>query len=191
VININLIRDRVQTPPTFMERLSPAFPVLLLIVYGITFLLFSLYSTIGSFAIKDLEQEFKHERKLLADVGAYEVSYTASDLRRIETVRRIVELYSNKWHWGLKLAALQDALPAGVAISSFSGQTELSVRIGAYAVNSDGKGLERITAFARKLRENELFMQGLAEVSIKRVFNPVRGGRPGMVEFELQCVVSS
>ncbi len=169
MIRINLIRDRAERPPSMAKRLGPVVPVLLVIAYVVPVVLF--FALAGRFReIADgLVREVAREEQRADDFSAFALKYEKADLKSIENVQKIVDLYGEKWNWSRKLMAVQESLPVAVAITSFEGNVASSVRIRAHADDMDGKGLERLEELMRNLQGNETFMQHLVQVRLKLV----------------------
>lgn len=191
MIRVNLIRDRAERPATPAERLAPVLFLLLLVAYVFTLVLASALRVRAGRSVTILERRLSEEQRLAQDIGAHAGGYTSADLYSIEIVRQMVALYSEKWNWALKLAALQQCLPGGVAISSFEGDVELRLWIRAYAVDVDGLGLARLEELMRNLQQSDTFMAGLTEVKLRTVGGPSKTEEPGRLYFWLECPIRS
>ncbi len=187
MIRINLIRDRLERPPTVAEKFAPALPILLLIAYGLTiFLIVSLRDT-AVYSVEQRQKRLEIELQIAEDVGARAVAYEEADVKAINVVRAILGLYSRKWHWAAKLVAVQQSVPVGVAITWFDGSVQNALTLRAQAADADGKGLERIEETMRNLRKSEAFMQGLTDVQLKSIENPQEAAKGGKLYFVLIC----
>ncbi len=189
MIRINLIRDRAEHPPTMAKRLGPVLPVLLVIAYGFTVALLFVLAVAARKDAAELGRELAWEEQRADDFSAFALKYEKADLKSIESVQKIVELYGEKWNWSRKLIAVQESLPVAVAMTSFEGNVASSVRIRAYADDMDGKGLERLEELMRNLQGNETFMDHLVEVRLKLVggSGPQRQRALDRLYFTLEC----
>lgn len=188
MIRINLIRDRVERPPTLADRLSLALPVLLFAAYAGTFVLvFWLYSVVAH-RVDVVQGRLDKQKGVIADLEAGRSAWKDEDRLRLAILQKTVGLCEQKWHWGVKLAVMQDVMPEEMTVTSFQGRSKDTMIIRAYTSDADGLAMERIRKLTGSLQQDELFMRGIGSVYWQKVENSDDTSRPGVMDFELKCV---
>jgi len=187
LIRVNLIRERAQRPPTIGERLSGVLLALLVVAYLLTVIALLATRRTADHALLVLEKQARAEKKLLARPAEQYAVYTAGDLAAVKSLERIVSLQSRKLNWALKLAALQRCLPEGVVVSSFEGDSTMSLKVRAYALDADHGGLRRVRELIHGLGQDAQFMKGLGEIRLLNVSASRTAEAGERIYFTFEC----
>jgi len=164
--NINLIRDRAERPPTTIERFLFTILLALFCTYAVTLGLAVLFYQGVNHRTRLLKNQIERLRShpVLEDP---ERDLSDEVIEKIHTLEKIIIHHEKRWEWNERLQALQEHMPEGVFLVSFTGQKGEQMRFRGYADDSDDGGSQKVRKFVVNLQDDRTFMQGLADVSLQ------------------------
>ncbi len=188
--NINLIRDRAESPPTPMEKLSPTLLFVLFAVYAVTLgLALIIIRSYRMETERALSRADSIEQRIEGhDFEAEKDTVDEKTFERFQTIQKIIGLHESRWEWNQMLEAVQENTPESVFLTSFRGRIGERVEIKGYADDAEGKGRRRVRNLIDGLENAPLFMHDLSEVTLES--SRRRTGPAGMeevIEFTVRC----
>ncbi|MFW6044264.1 MAG: pilus assembly protein PilM [Planctomycetota bacterium] len=166
---INLVYDRSEHTPTIAEKLTPVMTFLLALAYLGTAGISVAQRQVGMDELARQRQRLRREEKLLERIEVGKTDYHNEDAHKVEKLERIIDLYRQKNYWGRKLQTFQRCASEGIVVTRFELENEHALTFRAYAMDYDGRALDRIEEFIRCLRKSKRFMAGIDRLQWKQM----------------------
>ncbi|MFW6457245.1 MAG: pilus assembly protein PilM [Planctomycetota bacterium] len=184
---INLIEDRSERKPTCLEKLEPIMLGLMIAVYVVSGFLGGAVFYSWQRRIDLRERMLKHEKTVADKLSEGIIGYSRRDVKRMETLRSLVELYESQPHWAPRLRVLQTCIPPGLILERVKGAMGDGMKLKGRAQDRDGRAVRRIEKFINCLRENDEFMAETDKIVWQTLDRSVNGDTEESLQFDITC----
>ncbi len=159
----NLIRDRVEKPPTTAEKFSLPLLLGLFFTYALTIGLAAIFLSTMDKEAEMLESRIERVKNQSIPEPA-EHRLDREVVENIKTLESMTALYQRRWEWNRKLQMIQQHVSRDLIVVSFTGRAEDTVRISGYANDSDAAGAKIVRDLIAAIENDPRIMKRLNNV---------------------------
>ncbi len=185
--DFNLIRDRVERPPTTAEKFSISLLLGLFFTYALTIGLASILLNNLDREAEMLEERIERvENQPVPKPPEHRLDRKVVD--NIKTLEHMVNQYERRWEWNRKLLTILEHVSRDLFVGSFTGRAEDSIRISGHTNDSDGRGVERVRSLIATIENDPRLMSRINDV--RWVRSQKTGGISDFeqaLEFDIVC----